>query len=249
LVDIGVFEEDISSEWSSLSFTIPKKIGSSTMRVITDFRKLNLLLKRHPFPIPKIGDMIRSMERFTFASALNLNMGYYHIKLDADAQKLCTIVFPWGKYKYKHLPMGIKIAPDFFKTSCLSLSKIWNMLRQTCYLDYLLILANGSFKDHLLKLEMVLARLSTTAMRVNISNSKFFAQQIEYLEYWIIRQGIQPIRNKVEAILNIKATKARKELLQFIGIVNYYRDMWFCRSELLARFHSLASHQTRLLAH
>jgi hypothetical protein len=58
--------------------------------------------------------MIRSMEGFTFASALNLNMDYYHIKLDADsdAQKLCTIVFPWHmvKYKYKRLPMGIKIA-------------------------------------------------------------------------------------------------------------------------------------------
>jgi hypothetical protein len=41
--------------------------------------------------------MIRSMEGFIFASALDLNMGYYHIKLDADAynQKPCTIVFPW----------------------------------------------------------------------------------------------------------------------------------------------------------
>jgi hypothetical protein len=38
--------------------------------------------------------MIRSMEGFTFASALDLNMGYYHIKVDADAQNLCTIVFP-----------------------------------------------------------------------------------------------------------------------------------------------------------
>jgi hypothetical protein len=63
-------------------------------------------LKRHPFPIPKIvaANMIRSMEGFTFASALDLNMGYYHIKLDADAQNLCTIVFPWGKYNYKRLP-------------------------------------------------------------------------------------------------------------------------------------------------
>jgi hypothetical protein len=67
------------------------------------------LLKSHSFPIPKIGDMIRSMEGFIFASALDLNMGYYHIKLDHDAddKKLCTIVFPWGKYKYKRLPMGI----------------------------------------------------------------------------------------------------------------------------------------------
>jgi hypothetical protein len=54
--------------------------------------------------------MIRSMEEFTFASAMDLD-NY------ADAQKLCTIVFPWkiGKYKYKRLPMGIEIAPDAFQ--------------------------------------------------------------------------------------------------------------------------------------
>jgi hypothetical protein len=43
--------------------------------------------------------MIRSMEGFTFASVLDLNLGYYHIKLDADAQTLFTIVFPWNTGK------------------------------------------------------------------------------------------------------------------------------------------------------
>jgi hypothetical protein len=171
----------------------------------------------HPFPIPKIGhtDMISSMKEFTFASALDLNMGYHHIKWDhdADAQNLCTIVFPWRKYKHNRLPIGINIAwfLMFFKTSCLSLSKVRNTLRLIFYLDDLLILTNSSFKDHLLKLEMVLARLSTAVMRLNISKSKFFSEQIEYLGYWITRQGIQPIRNKVEAILNIKALKTKKK--------------------------------------
>jgi hypothetical protein len=47
LVDIGVLEEDYSFECCSLfpSFTIPKKNRSITIRVVTDFRKLNLLLK------------------------------------------------------------------------------------------------------------------------------------------------------------------------------------------------------------
>jgi hypothetical protein len=51
LVDIGVLEEDYSSEWASLfrKFGIPKKNG--TIRVVTDFRKLNLLLKRYMSPI------------------------------------------------------------------------------------------------------------------------------------------------------------------------------------------------------
>jgi hypothetical protein len=167
-----------------------------------------------PISYSKDWDMIRSMEGFIFASALDLNMGYYHIKLDADSQKLYFIVFPWymGKYKYKRLPMGIKINwyLMFFKTSCERLSKIWNMLRQLSYVDDLLIIRNISFKDHLLKLEMVLARLSTAGMKVKISKSKFFEEQIDYLAYWITIQVLQSIHNKVEAILNFKALKTRK---------------------------------------
>jgi hypothetical protein len=43
LVDIGVLEEDYSSEWASPSFSIPNKNG--IIVVVTNFRKLNLLLK------------------------------------------------------------------------------------------------------------------------------------------------------------------------------------------------------------
>jgi hypothetical protein len=39
-VNIGVLEEYYSSEWASPSFVTPKKNG--TIRVVTDFRKLNL---------------------------------------------------------------------------------------------------------------------------------------------------------------------------------------------------------------
>jgi hypothetical protein len=93
------------------------------------------------------------------------------------------------------------------------------MLRQTSYLDDLLILTNSSFKDHLFKLEMVLVRISTAGMQLNISQSKFFAVQIEYLGHRITRQAIQLINIKIEAFLSIKASKTSKEyhLRQFRG--------------------------------
>jgi hypothetical protein len=61
--------------------------------------------------------MIRSMESFTFASELYLNMGtiYYHIKLDADDQRLSTIVLvPWYSFyrmssRYSDVSMWRKI--------------------------------------------------------------------------------------------------------------------------------------------
>jgi hypothetical protein len=42
------------------------------------------------------------------------------------------------------------------------------MLRQACYLDDLLILINNNFKDHLCNLKVVLTRLSTVELRVNV---------------------------------------------------------------------------------
>jgi Reverse transcriptase (RNA-dependent DNA polymerase) len=115
--------------------------------------------------------------------------------------------------------MSIKIAPDVFQKVMAKLAQDLEYVK--IYLDDLLILTNNTFADHLTKLEMVLARLSTAGMRVNASKSKFFVKQIEYLGYWITQKGIQPVYNKVEAILKIKAPKTRKELRQFIGIVNY----------------------------
>ena len=116
--------------------------------------------------------------------------------------------------------MGIKIAPDIFQNVMTKLTQDMEYVK--AYLDDLLILTNKSFNDHLTKLEMVLARLSTAGMRINASKSKFFAEQVEYLGYWITRKGIQPVQSKVEAILKIKAPTTRKELRHFIGIVNYY---------------------------
>jgi hypothetical protein len=53
LVGIRVLEEDYSSGWASIppTFESPKKNGRSTIRVVTNFRKLKLLLKRRMSPI------------------------------------------------------------------------------------------------------------------------------------------------------------------------------------------------------
>jgi hypothetical protein len=87
-----------------------------------------------------------SNHEFTLATALDLNMGYCHIKLDADshahshAQKLCTIIVLRGQCNYRHLAMVIQNGPAAsFKNSCPNFPKTsWNMEYFDTYLDDLL---------------------------------------------------------------------------------------------------------------
>ncbi len=41
-------------------------------------------------------------------------MGYYAIRLDPIASEMCVIIFPWGKYSYKGLPMGFGGSANIF---------------------------------------------------------------------------------------------------------------------------------------
>ena len=60
-------------------------------------------------------DMLNKLSNFTYATILNLMMGYYDISLTDAAKKVCTINAPFGNYEYNHIPMGVCIAPDIFQ--------------------------------------------------------------------------------------------------------------------------------------
>ena len=235
LCELGVLEWQPSSEWAAPSFIQPKKNG--TVRFLTDFRELNKRLVRKPFPLPKISTVLQELEGFTFATSLDLNMGYYTIRLDPDASKICTIIFPWGKYAYKRLPMGVAGSPDIFQAKMSELMAALEFVR--AYLDDLLCITRASLEDHLEKLRLVLIRLRDAGLKVNADKSSFCAHETEYLGYILTRDGIKPQQKKVQAILALTPPTSVKELRTFLGMVQYYRDLWARRSDMLAPLTSL----------
>ena len=237
LVEIGVLEKVHSSEWGSPTFIIPKKNG--TVRFISDFRKLNKMLKRKPYPLPRIADLLQNLSGFTHATALDLSMGYYSIELSTKSSDACTIVTEFGKFRYKRLPMGVSCSPDIFQAK---INELLGDIEGICaYLDDLLLLSKGSWEDHLERLEEVLQRLKQKGLRVNPLKSFFGINEIEYLGYIISQQGIKPQAKKVQAILDIERPTTTTELRRLIGMVNYYRDLWKGRSHILGPLTEMAS--------
>jgi hypothetical protein len=67
----------------------------------------------------------------------------------------------------------------------------------------------------------------------------FCALEIEYLGYILTRDGIKFQRHKVQAILAIQMPKNVKELRHFLGMVQYYCDLWARQRKMLAPLTSL----------
>jgi hypothetical protein len=61
------------------------------------------------------------------------------------------------------------------------------------YIDDLLVTSCSTFEEHLQKLELVFSRLSEAGLKVNANKSHLAVSEIEYLGYWITRNGIQPV--------------------------------------------------------
>jgi hypothetical protein len=90
---IGVSKWQPSSKWALPSFIIPKK--DHTVRTISDFRELNKQIVRKPYPIPKISTTLQELEGFTYATTLDINMGYYTIRLGPIAAR-CALSYSLG---------------------------------------------------------------------------------------------------------------------------------------------------------
>ena len=235
LCKIGVLRKVNNSKYQSPSTIIPKK--DLTVQFITDFHKLNTQLKRKPFPLPNIRDTLLELGGFQFGTSLDLNMGYYHIELHPDSRKYCTIVFPFGKYEYLRLPMGLCNSPDIFQEHMSDLMCDLEYVR--AYIDDVAILSQGTWEDHVAKVDKVLTRLEDAGLKVNGMKSFFGRKEFEYLGYILTQDGVKPIQKKVQGMLDIAPPKNIKQLRSFLGMVNYYRDMWIRRSHILAPLNAL----------
>ena len=90
-----------------------------------------------------------------YPMVINQSMGYYHIPIDKESQKLCSTILLWGKYQCTKLPMGLCNLPDIFQQV---MSDILGDLEYVLiYIDDILITSNGTYEDHMQKLDKVLS--------------------------------------------------------------------------------------------
>ena len=157
-------------------------------------------------------------------------MQYYMFVLDEPSRDLCTFATPFGLYCYCRLPMGVSESPDI---STEIMTQVLDGLDVDFYMDDIAILSE-MWDEHIDLLQQVLQRLQDASFTVNPMKCKSVIEEADFLGHWMTPDRIKPWKRKVKAIMKMKPPTNVKELHSFLGLVNYYHDMWPRRTHGLA---------------
>jgi len=134
-------------------------------------------------------------------------------------------------YQYNMLPMGIKPATDIFQQRMGAL--LFDMPVVVIFMGDTIVFGYADFGSHLIDVTEVLRHLQQAGMQVSPGKCKWFQSAVTNLGFLITREGIKPQLEKIQGILNMQRPSTQKDVHHFVGMVNFYRDLFPKRAETL----------------
>lgn len=235
LIQQGVIEPIEFSEWAAPIVPVLKKDGS--IRICGDYKvTINQASQVDSYPLPRIDDLFASLSGGKKFSKLDLAHAYQQIPLDDASKKLVAINTHKGLFQYNRLPFGVSAAPSLFQRT---METLLRGLPGVClFLDDILVSGEND-QQHLTNLSAVLQKLASAGMKLKPDKCFFMLQEVEYLGHKISAKGLEPIPEKVRAIVEAPAPRNVSQLKSFLGMLNYYAKFLPNLSTCLAPLYSL----------
>ncbi|GFS85002.1 retrovirus-related Pol polyprotein from transposon 17.6 [Trichonephila clavipes] len=192
------------SPWSSPLHVVPK--SDSTVRPVGDYRQLNSVTEFDSYPMPYLNDFAHALHGKKIFSKIDIFKAFHQIPIaECDIPK-AAVTTPWGLYEYTHLCFGLVNAPQTF------MRFMHEVLRGLpfcfVYLDDILCYSENA-EEHRSHLRTIFQRLSSYGLKLNISKCVFGVTKLIFLGHLITPDGIKPLPDKVQAVLDYKQPETR----------------------------------------
>ena len=195
-----------------------KPDGSKKARLCIDPQDLNKNICREHYYSKTIDEILPLLHGATKISAGDTNKGYWHIELDYESSLLCTFNTPFGRFRPKRLPFGVKVSQDIFQRK---LDEILRDIPNVAGIADDILVFGSSDIEHDQSFINMLETCRKNNVGLNSEKLQFKQEKINFYGHTLTQKGIQPAEDKLQAIKNIKVPANAAELHTILGMVNY----------------------------
>lgn len=219
LIAAGIIRPS-SSPWAAPVVIVRKKDGEP--RFCIDYRYLNSVTVKDTYPLPLISEMMMTLGKAQYFSALDLMSGYH--QLGVAEQDIYKTAFATrdGTFEFVKMPFGLQNAPAIFQRVMNQVLSGLTWRYCLVYLDDILIFSE-SFDEHMMHLQAVFDRLRAANLFLTAKKCTFFAKQLKYLGHILSPQGVATDPEKTSVIQNMPSCRDVDDVRSFLGLTGYYR--------------------------
>lgn len=235
MVSEGVIERAASRFCNPLRI-VKKDDGS--VRVCLDARHSNNVIEDDHEAPPIINEILQRYSGKKYFSKLDLTHGYWQVPLHVNSRPYTAFLFDSHMYQFRRIPFGLKTAGSgFIRSLSFALKRDFDK-NISCYIDDILI-GTETVDEHMNILDRLFRRLLEYNFTLKISKCEFFRESIPFLGFITSAQGVIPEPNKLQIITNFAAPQNKRQLQQFLGVCNYYRQFNLNQSQSVSPLRKL----------
>ena len=164
---------------------VPKKNGK--LRICLDPIDLNRALQRENYPMPTIKEVASLLHGAKVFTSLDVSNGFWHVVLDEESSFCTTFNTPFGRYRWKRMPFGIRSAPEVFQRKMHEL--IEGLRGVEVIADDSVVVGYGelwqsAIKDHDRNLLSFLQRCDERGVHLNSDKLQLRMKEVPLLVMW-----------------------------------------------------------------
>lgn len=191
--------------------------------MVIDYRELNKATVKDKYPLPLITEILDQLGNAKYFTTLDCASGFHQIEIEPQSRQKTAFSTPYNHFQFKKMSFGLSNSPSTYQRMVDIVLSGLQGIEIFIFMDDTIIYSQ-TLEEHMLKLRKVLERFKNAGLTLQTEKCHFLQHKIVYLGHVISEKGVQPDPNKIKAVKEFPIPRSKKNVKQFMGLVNYYRQ-------------------------
>ena len=228
-LDAGVVVPS-KSPWASAVVLVRKK--DQSVRWCVDYRRVNECSVKDAYPLPRTDMCLDCLSGAKLFSTLDLQSGYWQIKMDETDQEKTAFTTKYGLFEYTVMPFGLCNAPSTFQRTMELIFRGLQWQTLVIYLDDLIVFSPDDYAEHFRRLGSVLVRIGQAGLKLKPSKCDLLQREVLFLGHIVGQNGVQCNPDLIQKVKDWSEPTSVRQVQQFLGLCNYYRRFIYKYSDI-----------------